>query len=138
MELSSEHIGFSQEDHLYLLSDLFDRNSCEPDTIGVYYNLLKLENRCTVVRGNRDTWLAQYIMFYFNFPEKERKQLASYSYNSFDLIMQRFTQADMLNLAKKIMEWPLQVCIEVGGVKYLLAHACISMPDRVMIDDELH
>ncbi len=70
-----EKIGFSQEDHLYLLGDLFDRNSWEPDPIGVYFNMLKLENRCTVVRGNHDTWLAQYIMYYFNFPEKERKQL---------------------------------------------------------------
>ena len=46
-----EKIGFSQEDHLYLLGDLFDRNSWEPDPIGVYFNMLKLENRCTVVRG---------------------------------------------------------------------------------------
>lgn len=130
-----EKIGFSQEDHLYLLGDLFDRNSWEPDPIGVYFNLLKLENRCTVVRGNHDTWLAQHIMYYFNFPEKERKRLEQYPYNSFELIMHRFTRVDMLNLAKEIMEWPLQVCIEVGGVKYLLAHACTSMPDRVMIDE---
>lgn len=130
-----EKIGFSQEDHLYLLGDLFDRNSWDPDPIGVYFNVLKLDNRCTVVRGNHDTWLAQYIMYYFNFPEKKRKQLEPYPYNSFDLIMQRFTQMDMLNLAKKIMEWPLQVCIEVDGMKYLLAHACTSMPDRVMIDE---
>lgn len=41
----------------------------------------------------------------------------------------------MLNLAEKIMEWPLQICIEVEEVKYLLAHACTSMSDRVMIDE---
>ena len=130
-----EKIGFSQEDHLYLLGDLFDRNSWEPDPVGVYFNMLKLENRCTAVRGNHDTWLAQYIMYYFNFPEKKRKRLEPYPYNSFNLIMHRFTQVDMLNLAERIMEWPLQLCIEVDGVKYLLAHACTSMPGRVMSDE---
>lgn len=41
----------------------------------------------------------------------------------------------MMNLAKKIMEWPLQVCIEVNREKYLLAHTYTSMPDRVMLDE---
>lgn len=54
-----EKIGFSKEDHLFLLGDLFDRNSNEPDPIGVYFNALKLEDRCSVVRGNHDAWLAK-------------------------------------------------------------------------------
>lgn len=130
-----QKIGFSEEDHLFLLGDLFDRNLYEPDPIGVYFNMLKLESRCTVVRGNHDTWLAEYIRNYFNTPEKKRKRLAPYPYNSFSILSEHFTEVDMLDLAKKIMEWPLQVCVEADGVRYLLAHACTSMPDRVMKDE---
>ncbi len=130
-----EKIGFSGEDHLFLLGDLFDRTSYEPDPAGIYFRVLKLGNRCTVVRGNHDTWLAEYITRYFNTPEKKRNRLAPYPYNSFAILSERFTEVDMLALAKKIMEWSLQVCIEINGVKYLLAHACTAMPDRKMQDD---
>lgn len=129
-----EKVGFSEEDHLFLLGDLFDRNSYEPDPMGVYFNVLKLGNRCTVIRGNHDVWLAEYIIDYFNTPEKKRKRLAPYPYNSFAILLEHFTEVDMLNLAKKITEWPLQICVEVDGVKYLLAHACTSPPDIVMPD----
>lgn len=130
-----EKIGFSDGDHLFLLGDLFDRNLYEPDPIGVYFNALKLENRCSVVRGNHDTWLAKYIMDYFHTPEKKRKRLAPYPYNSFTILLKHLTQVDMIRLAEKIMEWPLQICVEADGIKYLLAHACASMPDRKMQED---
>lgn len=55
-----EKIVFSEEDHPFLLGDLFDRNSYEPDPVGVYFNVLKLGDRCTVIRGNHDAWLAEY------------------------------------------------------------------------------
>lgn len=100
-------INFSEEDQLFLLGDLFDRNLYEPDPIGVYFNILKLENRCTVIRGNHDTWLAKYIMNYFHTPEKKRKWLAPYPYNSFTIFLEHLTQVDMIRLAEKIMEWPL-------------------------------
>lgn len=41
-------------------------------------------------------------------------------------------KVDMLNLAKDIMEWTLQICVEVDGEKYLLAHAYTSMPECKM------
>lgn len=130
-----EKIGFSEEDNLFLLGDLFDRNLYEPDPMGVYFNVLKLEDRCFIVRGNHDTWLAQYIINYYSTPEKKRKRLTPYPYNSFTILSEHFTEVDMLDLAKRIMEWPLQIGIEVDGKKYLLAHACTSMPDRVMKDE---
>lgn len=60
-----EKISFSEEDHLFLLGDLFDRNFYEPDPVGVYFNALKWGDRCTVIRGNHDAWLAKYIIDYF-------------------------------------------------------------------------
>lgn len=38
-----EKIAFSEEDHLFLLGDLFDRNSYEPDPIGIYFNICVIE-----------------------------------------------------------------------------------------------
>ena len=63
-------LNLSDHDHLYILGDLFDRSSCHPDSVGVYFNVLKLGERCTVIRGNHDTWLAEYIIKYYQTPEK--------------------------------------------------------------------
>lgn len=95
-----EKIGFSEEDHLFLLGDLFDRTSYEPDPVGVYFRILKLGNKCTIVRGNHDTWLAEYIINYYNMPEKKRVRLAPYPYNSFSIFSERFTESDMLGLSQ--------------------------------------
>lgn len=128
-------IDFSEKDHLFLLGDLFDRTLYEPDPIGVYFRVLGLGDRCTVVRGNHDTWLAKYIVNYYDTSEKRRNRLTPYPYNSFVILTERLPEVDMLDLARKIMEWPLQICVEVDGVKYLLAHACTSTPDRRMSDE---
>lgn len=128
-------IDFSEKDHLFLLGDLFDRTLYEPDPIGVYFRVLELGDRCTVVRGNHDTWLAKYIVDYYDTSEKRRNRLTPYPYNSFVILTERLPEVDMLDLARKIMEWPLQICVEVDGVKYLLAHACTSTPDRRMSDE---
>lgn len=130
-----EKLNVSKEDHLFLLGDLFDRASYAPDPVGVYFNMLKLGDRCSVIRGNHDTWLAQYIMYYLNAPEKRRGRLTPYFYNSFDLLLERLTEVDMLNLAQEIMKWPVQICSKIDGTDYLLAHACTSMPDRKMHDE---
>ena len=137
-DIHNDHKRFSQmlkllnlrpEDHVYLLGDLFDRNLAEPDPVGVYFTMLKLGERCTVIRGNHDQWLAEYILRYYNTPEKKRKKLWPYPYNSFDLMVQRLTPVDMLHLAELILQWPLQAELEVGGEKYLLAHAQTFLPD---------
>lgn len=56
-----EKIDLKEEDHLYLLGDLFDRCMDHPDPAGVYFQVLKLGKKCTVIRGNHDHWLANYI-----------------------------------------------------------------------------
>ena len=81
-----------------------------------------------MIRGNHDHWLAMYILKYFAATEKKRSKVDSYPYNSFDLLKERLTLVDMKNLADKILEWPMQQSVEVGGEKYLLAHAMTSDP----------
>lgn len=51
-------LDLSEHDHIFILGDIFDRSSSAPDPVGVYFNVLKLEKRYTVIRGNHDQWLA--------------------------------------------------------------------------------
>ena len=122
-------LNLSDDDHLFILGDLFDRSSSHPDPVGVYFNVLKLGKRCTVVRGNHDTWLAEYIVDYYRTPERKRAKPAPYPYNSFEVLQQRLTPVDMQDLAKWILSCPVQVCFGLGNEKYLLAHAMVSPPD---------
>lgn len=130
-----EEIAFSKNDHLYILGDLFDRSTHAPDPVGVYFTVLRLGEQCTVVRGNHDEWLADYILRYFSVVEKKRKRLSGYEYNSFDLLMQRLALVDMQELAKTIKEWPLQLALDLEGTSYLLAHAKTSHPNEPKEDD---
>ena len=38
-------------------------------------------------------------------------------------------------LAEVVLEWPVQECIEIEGVKYLLAHAMTTHPHKAYRDD---
>ena len=75
-------ISFSEGDRLFILGDLFDRSSHAPDPVGVYFTILGLGNRCTVLRGNHDEWLAQYILDYYCTPERKRKNTAIHKHGS--------------------------------------------------------
>ena len=128
-------LNLSDHDHLYILGDLFDRSSWQPNPVGVYFNVLGLGDRCTVVRGNHDTWLTEYIMKYYKTPERKRTVLAPYPYNSFELLQQRLTPVDIQNLAEWVLSCPVQVCLELEGEKYLLAHAMTADPAHQKDDD---
>lgn len=64
-------INFSEEDHLFLLGDLFDRNLYDPELVGVYFNILKPGDRCTVIRGNHDIFRAFYRGRYAEFGKED-------------------------------------------------------------------
>lgn len=130
-----QKINFSKEDHLYILGDLFDRSTHAPDPVGVYFAILQLGGQCTIIKGNHDEWLADYILRYFDMAERKRKKLPGYEYNSFDLLMQRLTPVDMQKLAKTIKGWPLQLELELQGTMHLLAHAKTSHPNEPRGDD---
>lgn len=82
-----------------------------------------LQANVTWIRGDHEQWLADHIYLYYGTPEKKRKGIRPYRYNSFDLMKQRLVEKDMLDLADLIMRLPLQVELEIGTTKYLLAHA---------------
>lgn len=98
-----EKIRFSENDHLYILGDVFDRSSHNPNPVDLYFNIERLGKRCDVIRGNHDHWLAMYILEYYALPERKRSKAAPYSYNSFQLLLERLTQVDIQNLADTIL-----------------------------------
>ncbi|MBD5506989.1 MAG: hypothetical protein HDR05_02750 [Lachnospiraceae bacterium] len=119
-----EQIQPGHDDKVIVLGDLFDRGGEEADPAGVFFALSGLQG----IRGNHDQWLADYIVKYFSLSERKRLKMGSYTYNSFDLIKQRMTEADMLNLADLIHNLPLQKEIDIDGKRFLLAHAMTSYP----------
>ena len=98
-----EKMDLKEDDHLYLLGDLFDRCMDHPDPAGVYFQVLKLGEKCTVIRGNHDHWLANYIFRYYGMDERDRALLQPYPYNSFHLLQERLTEVDLKQLAERIL-----------------------------------
>ena len=128
-------IAFSENDHLFILGDLFDRSEHQPDPLGVYFTVLSLGERCTVIRGNHDHLLATYIRKYVETPERKRRQLPPYAYNSFSLLQEKMTEMDLICLADWIMAQPLQMEIVLGDERYLFAHAMTANPMEVKPDE---
>lgn len=124
-------IKFSESDHLYVLGDVFDRAGTEADPVGVYFTLLGLEDRCSFVMGNHDLWLAEYVKKYYQEMPRKRDRIGKYYYNSFDLMTERITEVDMLEIADAVLTWPLQLSISVEGQNYLFAHAMTSPADAI-------
>ena len=122
-------IKFSDQDHLYILGDIFDRGGSEADPVGVYHTLLGLGEQVTFIMGNHDEWLAVYIKKYYQSDPDKREVLREYYYNSFRLMRDRLSQADMLEIADTVLKWPLQICVSINEQKYLFAHAMTSPVD---------
>ena len=123
-----KRIEFGENDHLFLLGDLFDRCGYDPDPVGVYFTVTSIRSQCSIVAGNHDRLLAEYIKEYYGTKERKRKRLPDYPYNSFEILKSRLTQADMTALADWILGLPLQLEAEINGQKYLFAHAKTSAP----------
>ena len=122
-------IKLTKEDELIVLGDVFDRGEPNADPVGVYFELLKIQAKCTWIRGNHDQWLADYICEYYSKTEKQQKKMYPFMYNSFELMNARLTEMDMLYLANRIYTFPLQKELELDEKKYLFAHAMTSLPE---------
>lgn len=128
LEAMLKKIAFGENDHVYLLGDLFDRGGESANPAGVFFTVLGLGERCTVVRGNHDQWLADYIRYYEALPEGKRKDCWPYVYNSFAMLQRKLTPVDLLQLADFVDGFPLQEKLELEGKSYLFAHAMTFPP----------
>lgn len=133
-----EQISLSSTDNIILLGDIFDRGGAEPDPVGVYFRLSGLNSKVSWIRGNHDQLLAEYILNYYGTPEKKRRNLQPYRYNSLELMNSRLTEVDMLNIADLILRLPLQIELEIKSEKYLLAHAMTFNPTKGFKKPELY
>lgn len=133
-----QQIHLSEEDHLFFLGDLFDRGGAGADPVGVYFEYVRYRKQTTWIRGNHDQWLAQYIERYYALPPRKRKKAEPFTYNSFELLIQRLTEADILNIAEEIRTLPLQAEVEVNGVTYCMGHAMTTDPMKPSISFEEH
>lgn len=127
-------LNLQKDDKLYILGDLFDRSNYKADPVGVYFLILEMADRCQVIRGNHEQELAEYIMRYYQTPERKRSKIEPYTYNTFELLKERLTPVDIQNIAKWIETMPLQMEVEVNGDKYLLAHAMTMNPSTQCLD----
>ena len=128
-EAMLQKIELKEEDHLIVLGDLFDRCGSDPDPVGVYFNILKLGHKVSVIMGNHELMLSKFIDDYYNTPERKRHKIQPYGYNSFDLMKERLTEVDMKNLSSFIKRFQAQIQITLDGVTYLFAHAMTSLPE---------
>lgn len=120
-----------KEYFLYLLGDIFDRSYEEARPLELYFSILDLieKEKLVALKGNHEQLLLEYISNYFATPEKSRSKLEKYFYNTFNLLMKRLTEVDMLELADTISKWSIQEEVCVNGINYLLAHARTSNPE---------
>lgn len=130
-----KRISFGENDRIYMLGDLFDRGGESANPVGVYFTVLGLGERCTVVRGNHDQWLADYIRYYGALPERKQKSCWPYVYESFAMLQRRLTPVDLLQLADFINGFPLQEELELGQKRYLFAHAATFPPGKCKKSD---
>lgn len=125
-----QQIQLESGDELILLGDVFDRGTDDrADPVGVYFELCKIQGKCTWVCGNHDRWLSEYIKDYYGQSERKQKKIPPYRYNSFGLMKARLTPVDMLDIAEIVSKLPLQIEREIGGKKYLFSHAMAFSPD---------
>ena len=135
LKILLKRLNLKDDDRLYILGDIFDRSNHNPDPVGVYFTILKLDDKCQVIRGNHEQELAEYITTYYQLKEKKRKKLEPYSYNTFELVDEKLTPRDVQNMAKWMLELPVQTELEVNGIKYLLAHAMTENPEKETLDN---
>ena len=125
-------ISLNLDDHVCFLGDLFDRCNLNPDPVGVYFNVLKLGKQATILMGNHDKWLADYIEEFYLLSERKRRKMREYPYNTFGLLRERLTDVDIMS--GFINTFPRQIQIQVGDTIYLLAHARTSAPEETYND----
>lgn len=128
-------IGFEKEDILIIDGDIFDRGD---KPIELYFDILQYQyayHNIHIVRGNHDEWLRREILNRIT-----GKDMGEYlSYNSYELLVQRLTETDLLNLAEWIDEMPYYINLELDGRAYQISHAqTYPTPERIMDKRKLY
>lgn len=108
-------INFSTKDILIINGDIFDRGD---KPVELYFEILKHPN-IYVIQGNHDVWVKNEIR-----EKYAGKTVGEYlAYNTVNLMAERLTQVDLLNLADWIDEKPYYIELLLDNQAFQLAHA---------------
>lgn len=126
-----EKIEFTDNDVLIIAGDIFDRGK---QPVELYFEILKHDNICCI-RGNHDEWLRREI-----YDRIMGQDIGEYiSYNTYSILSQRLTKADLVNLAKWIGEMPFYINITLNGQKYQICHAqTYPTPEKILDKSKIY
>lgn len=139
-----EKANFSENDRLYILGDVIDRNG--DGGIGVLQWLIKQPN-AELIMGNHEAMLLACDFIFENitdafledFDEKKNRLLINYLFNGGGVTLRNLAKLDV-EARYKIVDYlrscPLYKKINVNGEKYILVHAGLDnfSPDKKIND----
>ncbi len=126
-----EEIHFSKEDILIIAGDVFNRGD---KPVELYLEILRHDN-IYVVQGNHDVWFCREVM-----EKLAGEKVGEYlSYNTFELMLKKLTQEDMLHLADWIKAKPYHIKLTLNERVYHISHAqTYPTPDRIFNKYDLY
>lgn len=139
-----EKTNFSEDDRLYILGDVIDRNG--DGGIGVLQWLIKQPN-AELIMGNHEAMLLACDFIFENvtdafledFDEKKNRLLINYLFNGGGVTLRNLAKLDV-EARYKIVDYlrscPLYKEVNVNGEKYILVHAGLDnfSPDKKIND----
>lgn len=139
-----EKANFSENDRLYILGDVIDRNG--DGGIGVLQWLIKQPN-AELIMGNHEAMLLACDFIFENvtdafledFGEKKNRLLINYLFNGGGVTLRNLAKLDV-EARYKIVDYlrscPLYKEVNVNGEKYILVHAGLDnfSPDKKISD----
>ena len=139
-----EKTNFSEDDRLYILGDVIDRNG--DGGIGVLQWLIKQPN-AELIMGNHEAMLLACDFIFENvtdafledFDEKKNRLLINYLFNGGGVTLRNLAKLDV-EVRYKIVDYlrscPLYKEVNVNGEKYILVHAGLDnfSPDKKIND----
>ncbi|MCQ2519638.1 MAG: metallophosphoesterase [Lachnospiraceae bacterium] len=108
-------INFTKDDLLIIDGDVFDRGN---NPVDLYFEILRHEN-IICLRGNHDEWVRREILYKYC-DERVGEYL---SYGTFELLNERLTPVDIVNIAVWIGKMPYFLQLNLNGKNYQIAHA---------------
>ena len=124
-------IKFSPKDILIIDGDIFDRGE---KPIELYFEILKYPN-IYVIQGNHDVWVRKEIL-----EKYAGEHVGEYiSYNTVSIMSKRFTEVDMMDVAKWIGSHPYYINLNLNGKSFQISHAQTYLtPERLLDKSKLY
>lgn len=139
-----EKANFSENDRLYILGDVIDRNG--DGGIGVLQWLIKQPN-AELIMGNHEAMLLACDFIFENvtdafledFGEKKNRLLINYLFNGGGVTLRNLAKLDInarYDIVNYLRSCPLYKEVNVNGEKYILVHAGLDnfSPDKKISD----